>query len=644
MASSSITDRLAGLLERTAPFNTLTDAERRDLIGDMTLEIFEPGEVILEQGQDIHRALYVVESGLVRLMNVEENRLIDMCGEGAQFGSYGLMQGGILPYEARAVEQTVCALLSADHFRALLKENDAFGHFFEEDIKRYVRTLDTDLDASGAFLLFDTALSSLLRGPAATVGPESTVQEAARLMSEADADAVVVVQEGTPVGVVTEGDVVEKIVAAGRGADTPVMALVERPPVALDGNERLFDAVRTMMRHRIRRVVVVDPKAGQAGREGAPHVLGLLSTDDISHFRGLDPVATTELIERAATVEALADIRAESNRRLLRLYQQGVQSEDLLGVIAELDDQLKRRLLYLVERRLREERPQDVPEGRAAAWAWLSFGTPGRRESTLYARQDNGLVYADPEDVDEAARAAAWYGAFAEATCAALERCGYAPFESGILARQEPFRQPLSQWQAAYRQWAEGLDAQATRRAAVCFDLRALHGDDGLTDALHETIAAHVPTPRLLAILMAKAAEVNVPISFFGRFELERNAAGKEGFDLRVRGVRPIVDMARVLALEVDYLKSANTFDRLRHVAAAEEGPSAAEAKRLLPAFRTLADLHIRHQMRQAEVGEPPDDWMDPGALHKSQQNLLKETLKAVQEVQQTLARRYGAA
>src|SRR5690606_39328632 len=124
------------------------------------------------------------------------------------------------------------------------------------------------------------------------------------------------------------------------------MTLVERPPVALGGNERLFDAVRTMMRHRIRRVIVVDPQAGQPGREDAPHVLGLLSTDDISHFRGLDPVATTELIERAASVEALAGIRSESNRRLLRLYQQGVQSEDLLGVTAEFDDQLKRRLLH----------------------------------------------------------------------------------------------------------------------------------------------------------------------------------------------------------------------------------------------------------------------------------------------------------
>ncbi|HLA63778.1 MAG TPA: cyclic nucleotide-binding domain-containing protein, partial [Rhodothermales bacterium] len=113
--SASITDRLTGLLDHTAPFDLLTPEQRAGLVS--TLEIFKPGEVILDQGEDIHRALYVVESGLVRLTDVEAGRLLDMCGPGSQFGSYGLLQGGMLPYEARAVELTTCALISAERFR-----------------------------------------------------------------------------------------------------------------------------------------------------------------------------------------------------------------------------------------------------------------------------------------------------------------------------------------------------------------------------------------------------------------------------------------------------------------------------------------------------------------------------------------------
>lgn len=629
--SSSIARRLYDLLERAEPFSLLSEDEREGLISGV--EFYQPGDVILEQGADVHRALYVVVSGLVRLMDAEGQRLIDMVGEGGQFGSYGLQQGGILPYEARSLEETECGVITAERFRALLKQNEAFRAYFDEELKRYIRTLDTEIDASGAYLLFDTTLASLLHRPPTTLTPDESAQAAAQAMSADDVDTVVVVQDGAPVGVVTEGDLVEKVVAEGRlASETPVMALVERPPIVLTGDERLFDAVRTMMRYRIRRVVVVNNEADSDGAR----VLGLLSADDISHYRGLDPVATIERIERATSIAELERIRTESNRRMLRLYQQGVQSEDLLGVVVEIDDQLKHRLLLLVEMALRDEQPDAVFDG---PWAWLTFGTSGRRESTLYARQNNGLVYADP-DPAEAARAAAWYALLAERASAAFEQCGYPPTDSGLLARREPFRQPLRAWQAAYVQWAQGADADGTARAAPVFDFRIVHGEMSFAEALQDTIRAHSPTPRLLHILIRRATDVSVPLSFFGRFELNRSEEGREGFDLKKRGLQPVVDLARAMALEVGYLKSPNTFDRLRHVAQSKS-PSASEAKRLLPAFQTLADMHLRRQMKAAEMGETPTDWIDPGLLHKSQQNLLKETLKTVQEVQQTLGGRY---
>lgn len=628
MSAPSNRDRLAALLERTPPFNLLEEEERNGLVSSMTGVNYESGAVIMEQGIDIHKSIYIVEEGLVRLMNVEEKRLIDMCGPSAQFGSYGIIQGGILPYEARAVEETSCQLIPADRFRELLKSNDAFNAFFDEDIKRYVRTIDTALDPSGAFLLFDTALSKLRR-EALVVSPDMSARDAAKSMSEADADTVVVVQDGIAVGVVTEGDLVDKIVAEGLSSDTSVMQLVERPAVALNGSERLFDAVKAMMRHRIRRVVVIDEPTDENGEKP----VGILSAEDVSHYRGLDPVATIELIERARSIEALASLRSESNRRLMRLYQQGVQSEDLQGVIAELDDQIKRRALHLVERQLREEQPDLEFEGK---WAWMVFGTAGRRESTIEARQHSGLVYDDPASD----RSAAWYLELAKRAVAAFETCGYAVSGSGISASKDTFCQPLSKWKEMYAHWSSGDDPVVTGKAVVTFDVRRLAGDETLGEAILESIAEATPNPRLLSIIIQQGADINIPLSVFNRFQLERTEDGEEGFDLRKRGMRPIVDFARAMALEIGYLKSSNTFARLRAVAKSDS-VSAPEAKSLIAAMRTLSDIHLRLQMQAAEVGEKPGDWMDPGKLHKSQQNLLKETFKNVQGVKQSLANRY---
>ena len=626
--AASLSAQIADLLAETEPFDILTDDERQALLQKMTLELYAPGETILQQGDDIHRALYVVTEGLVRLTEAESDRTVNMAGSGSHFGAYGLLQGGALPYEARAVEQSTCALIAAESFKRLLEGNEAFRAYFESDIKRYVRTIDDDIDASGAFLLFDTVLSDVLRAEPPTVETGASVREAAQAMSEAGADAVVIVQDGSPMGVVTEGDLVRRVLAGGESADGGVMGLVERPPIALTGDERLFDAVRTMMRERIRRIVVVDAKSGR--------LQGLLTGEDVSHYRGLDPVATTERLERATSVKELSQLRADSNRRLYRLYHQGVHSEDLLDVVTEVDDQLKRQVIRTVERTLREERGADAYDG---AWAWLTFGAAGRRESVLRAWQDNGLVYADPAPGDED-RAAAYYEALATRVVEALQTCGYGDPENGIDASAEAFRQPLAAWRAAYDAWAGAADADATARAALCFDLRVLHGDDDLGDALRQTIAGHLPNPRLATVLAREGTRVDLPLGMLGRIEVEE-VEGHTGVDLRSSAIQPIVRMARALALDVGYLDSAGTFERLRSVGASDHA-LAPQAKALLPPLTSLVDFHLRGQMQAAEVGAAPTDMLDPNGLHKSQQNLLKEMLKSVQTTQSAVRKHYG--
>ncbi len=95
------------------------------------------------------------------------------------------------------------------------------------------------------------------------------------------------------------------------------------------------------------------------------------------------------------------------------------------------------------------------------------------------------------------------------------------------------------------------------------------------------------------------------------------------------------------MAIDAGVLDTANTFDRLRAVAHSDH-PLAAQAKGLVPPFTTLVDVHLREQMLAAERGEAPSDLVDPDAMHKSQQNLLKETLKSVQSGQTAIRKHYG--
>ena len=169
----------------------------------------------------------------------------------------------------------------------------------------------------------------------------------------------------------------------------------------------------------------------------------------------------------------------------------------------------------------------------------------------------------------------------------------------------------------------------------VCLELSARF----TADALRETIAAHLPNERLTRIFAREGTRLDIPLTTFNRIEVEE-INGRTGVDLRKRALQPVVRLARALAIDVGALDSPSTFDRLRTVAKTDH-PLAAQAKALVPAFTTLVDVHLRDQVQAAERGQTPTDLVDPEALHKSQQNLLKETLKAVQSAQSAARKHY---
>ena len=137
MKNSVVLDRILELLRSAPAFDRLPEDVRERLLGEVSVRYYGPGEVILEQGATAHERLYIIESGSVRLTEKESGRLVDEYGEKDIFGNYGLMNGGRLPYEARATEPTVCVLVKAEDFRELYENNQDFAAFFDKDLKNY---------------------------------------------------------------------------------------------------------------------------------------------------------------------------------------------------------------------------------------------------------------------------------------------------------------------------------------------------------------------------------------------------------------------------------------------------------------------------------------------------------------------------
>ena len=90
-----------------------------------------------------------------------------------------------------------------------------------------------------------------------TIGLENTISEAAQLMSQKGVGDLIVVDHEIPMGIVTERDLVRRILAKGRPYDTKVSDVMTKPLITISPNASLKEAARKMIKHGIRRLPVL---------------------------------------------------------------------------------------------------------------------------------------------------------------------------------------------------------------------------------------------------------------------------------------------------------------------------------------------------------------------------------------------------
>jgi CBS domain-containing protein len=117
-----------------------------------------------------------------------------------------------------------------------------------------------------------TVQEAMTSNPTA-ITPDTTAQEAARLMKSDDVGSLPTVEEGRLIGVVTDRDLALRVIAEGRGLDTPVRDLASKNVVTIDPQESLEEAARLMAKHQVRRLPVVE----EDGR-----LVGMLAQADVA--------------------------------------------------------------------------------------------------------------------------------------------------------------------------------------------------------------------------------------------------------------------------------------------------------------------------------------------------------------------------
>jgi len=110
-----------------------------------------------------------------------------------------------------------------------------------------------------------------IRRSGVALAPDRTVQEAAAVMEKAGVGSIVVIDRDRIVGIVTDRDLVRRVLAVGRETDARLDSVMTAPVVTIAADADLHDAFAQFRTHGLRRLVVE--------RDG--QFVGMITVDDL---------------------------------------------------------------------------------------------------------------------------------------------------------------------------------------------------------------------------------------------------------------------------------------------------------------------------------------------------------------------------
>lgn len=116
-----------------------------------------------------------------------------------------------------------------------------------------------------------TFVHDIMKKNVISIDSSMTAQDAAKMMDDASIGAVVVLENGIAIGIITERDLARRIVAKGKPLTTNVKEVMSSPLIVINPDDTVWEAAQLMKARQIHRVPAVKEN----------RLVGIVTTSDI---------------------------------------------------------------------------------------------------------------------------------------------------------------------------------------------------------------------------------------------------------------------------------------------------------------------------------------------------------------------------
>ena len=628
---------VASLLTKVTPFSSLDIDTVEALVSEITIREVPNGTYVFRQGDASLRTLFIIVSGAAETTILDDQHkevVVALREEMDFFGETAFLSDDPYIASVKAIKDLTMIVLPFEVFDTILSGYAEFSTHFGKIMTGRMRALYHG-QMTGASSGYATdqpmhkRVADLMSAPAVTCHPGDDVTVVAQTMATKNVSSILVVnEEKQPMGIITEKDLVRKVVADGCFVKSlKAEDIVSGNLHTVSPDAFYYEALLLMVGKGVKHLAVT----------AEDELIGMITIRDMIISRGTTALSISKNIEQQNTIDALAVTSQEIDKALEGLVAENANSKEILQLITELFDRLTRKVIQVCEQQMIDEGHGSPP----VPYSWITMGSSGRQEQFVKTDQDNGIIYENVEPgskevVDQ------YFLRLGEKVVDGLHRCGFALCPGNVMASNPKWCRSSRDWAKSINHWFNKMDPENVRLMTIFLDFRHVYGEKTLCERIRKYVMkGFSDSPSVMHFLAQDDLNHRVPLNFFKQIITEKSGENRGTVNLKGSACVHLVDAMRILSYR-EGIVATNTLQRLNELSRRSVF-SQDDLESITMSYETLMVLRIQQSLKQLRSGKQPDNYIDPDELSKREKAALRDAFITVDRVQTLISHAFKA-
>jgi CBS domain-containing protein len=631
---NSIAERVHDFLKKFPPFDLLSADNLLEVSSQVSILYFEKGDTLYRKNDNFNDYFYVVRNGAIGLFRTEKDQrvTVDICDGGDIFGLRSLILKENYILDAIANEESIVYGIPIKVFESVTENNQKVNNYLITSFASNTFDPYSTQDSGSVFEDYignaDQNIANLQTAiftkNTITCAVDYTIQEAAIIMSEHKIGCLVIVNDlKFPIGIITNSDIKNKIATGKFPITAHVKDVMSSPVITFDKCITVAEAQLQMIKNTIGYLCIT--------KDGTPNskLKGILTQHDIVVSIGNNPSVLLKEIKRAKKTKTLRTARNKANMLLKGYLEQNIPISHILKIISEINDAVTIRVIELSLQKMIEPPP--------VKFTWLALGSQGRKEQLLFTDQDNALIFEDVGEV-KFKETQQYFLTLSKLVTKSLHKIGYSYCPAEMMASNPAWCNTLGTWKKQFELWILSPDEKAILLSSIFFDFNYVYGDQSMANSLSKHISNYSSKngSNFFQLLGKDALKSPPPLGFFRQILVDQDDEHKDLFNIKNRGLLPLIDAARILILSKQVEGVSNTASRFEKLAQLEPNN-----KELFNSCSYAFKALLKFKTKQGLLRNNSGQFIEPANLSKEDKMKLKRCFKPIREVQEILILRF---